>query len=79
MGLAWFGNTDWCDDRCPEVAIEVCCTKCGASLIWNKPLNYDGQPPKHSCGGTVKRLTPGRGIRSMKYQVITRAEVPVAG
>lgn len=53
MGLAWFGNTDWCDDRAPEVAVPVKCGKCGEHDTWLRPMTYNGSPPKHPCGGTV--------------------------
>lgn len=58
MGLAWFGNFDYCDERPPSYAVPVECTQCGEKLTWNQPMNYDGPPPKHKCGGTVKRYDP---------------------
>jgi hypothetical protein len=63
MGLAWYGNIHdpaYCDDREPEYQIEVTCTKCGAELIWSCPMSYEGKPPKHSCGGEVKRRSKGK-------------------
>jgi hypothetical protein len=53
MGLAWFGNPDWDDDRPPTVPVAVHCTGCNSNLIWSKPVMYDGPPPKHDCGGEV--------------------------
>src|SRR6266516_8215726 len=57
MALAWYGNPDWNDDRPPTVAIPVICAGCKQELFWNKPLFYDGEPPKCKCGGAIKRCS----------------------
>ena len=46
MGLAWFGNTDYCDDGPPEIPVPVICEKCGKHDTWLRPMTYNGAPPK---------------------------------
>lgn len=59
MGLAWFGNMDWHDDRPPTTTVDVKCQLCGEAMVWHRPLNYHGEPPKHGhpCGGVVYRTS----------------------
>jgi hypothetical protein len=59
MGLQWYGNPAWHDDREPETQVEVTCKSCKRELIWSRPLSYEGKPPKCKCGGTVERRTLG--------------------
>ena len=54
MALAWYGNPDWDDNTPPTVPVPVRCSGCQQYLYWNKPVMYDGPPPKCDCGGTVE-------------------------
>jgi hypothetical protein len=58
MGLQWYGNSDWDDDRPPTSPVSVRCTKCGEQLTWWKPVFYNGPPPKHEfkCNGVVELI-----------------------